>query len=291
MVTGEPATSGADSPVDAVAAPGIGASDGSEVGTELTRAQGGTGRSGAAGAAAGRWGSPGEGIGPLNPGGGSVPGPGIRRGNPPLSGRSAASPGASLPSGTAAAAGPVASPTSAPAPRSPDRPMIDGAPPGGTWRVGRPAGPRGGWPFDSAAPAGAGTAGGWAAGAGTAGAETAGSGAAEAATAEAGAVTAGPAEAGAEAGETGRGGTGRDGATPDCSPRAESPTGAGEAVAVLPDCVFVPGESGRLPRTGRRKSPRADWATNQAGRYPSIGRPGLTASHHSMLGQVAASSR
>ena len=44
------------------------------------------------------------------------------------------------------------------------------------------------------------------------------------------------------------------------------------------------------PRVGSRRSPRLSWATNHAGRYPSIGRPGLTASHHSRLGQVSASS-
>ena len=48
----------------------------------------------------------------------------------------------------------------------------------------------------------------------------------------------------------------------------------------------------RIPvaRPGRRGSPAASCATNHGGRYPSIGRPGLTASHHSGLGQFSARS-
>jgi hypothetical protein len=44
-------------------------------------------------------------------------------------------------------------------------------------------------------------------------------------------------------------------------------------------------------RPGSRTSPRLIWVTNQDGRYPSIGSPGLTASHHSTLGHVMARSR
>ncbi|OLE28643.1 MAG: hypothetical protein AUG44_06885 [Actinobacteria bacterium 13_1_20CM_3_71_11] len=43
-------------------------------------------------------------------------------------------------------------------------------------------------------------------------------------------------------------------------------------------------------RPGSRTSPRDSCATNHAGRYPSIGKPGLIASHHSAFGQPAASS-
>ncbi|TWH67901.1 hypothetical protein JD77_02886 [Micromonospora olivasterospora] len=45
-----------------------------------------------------------------------------------------------------------------------------------------------------------------------------------------------------------------------------------------------------MVRPGSRTSPRDSWETNQAGRYPSIGRPGFTASHHSWFGQSAARS-
>ncbi len=43
-------------------------------------------------------------------------------------------------------------------------------------------------------------------------------------------------------------------------------------------------------RPGTLLSPRTSCWTNQAGRYPSIGRPGLTASHHCGSGQSPASS-
>jgi hypothetical protein len=36
-----------------------------------------------------------------------------------------------------------------------------------------------------------------------------------------------------------------------------------------------------MVRPGSRTSPRVSWVTYQDGRYASIGRPGLTASHHS----------
>ena len=45
-----------------------------------------------------------------------------------------------------------------------------------------------------------------------------------------------------------------------------------------------------IVRPGSRTSPRLSWATNQAGRYASIGRPGFTASHHSRFGHNAARS-
>src|SRR5690606_20627353 len=45
--------------------------------------------------------------------------------------------------------------------------------------------------------------------------------------------------------------------------RADTPTGSSRTPEVA-------------PRFGRRASPRASWATNHAGKYPSIGNPGLT---------------
>ena len=51
--------------------------------------------------------------------------------------------------------------------------------------------------------------------------------------------------------------------------------------AAVRSLVAIRAREPRVLRPGSRTSPRVSWVTNQDGRYASMGRPGLIASHHS----------